>query len=221
MQKFLSLLIAIGLVLAAALFYAAPIISFHDMRSAAQSQDIQSLSRLINFDKLRVSIRSQILAGETGVAAPAPNDPIGATGDFLKRAADSVGKAFTEAFDQTARTTAAPPPDPESYLRPPALLALTYGYGKDANTATIPAGTQPPSPEMAFFSLNFARMTITDEVRGTTTFTFERKGIYSWQLVHIGFPGTAIELTPSEAKAAASSSVSQSPSATPPRSLAE
>ncbi len=194
MPKFLSLFFVTLLLLAAGLFYASPIIAFYDIRSACNSQDVESLAKLIDFDSLRTSLKTQLDAGDKGIAAPAPsalNDPVGATGNAFKNVADSVGKAFNEMVNPNApKTPPKPVIDVNTYLTPKAILALTYGAGKDAPTYEADPENPPKHmfPKTAFFSLEHARLTITDPVRGTTTFTFERKSITHWELVHIGLP---------------------------------
>ena len=201
MSRIFGLLLVVIIAAAAGLFYAAPIISFYDVRSACKSQDIESLAKLIDFDSVRTSLRAQLLAGDEGISAPAPsalNDPVGATGSAFKGVADSVGKAFNELVNPNApKTPPAPVIDPNSYLTPKALLGLTYGAAKDANTFELSKFEgKPPSPKTAFFSLERARLTVTDETRGTTTFTFERHGLTHWDLVHIGLPTPDMEPKP-------------------------
>ncbi len=191
MSRFLSLLLLIVVVGAAGLFYAAPVIAFYDIRSAARSDDSESLVKLIDYDAIRSDLKAQLLADTTGVAAPAPSvlkDPVGATGNALEQAANAVGKALNQLVNPQAAATPAPPPvDIESYLKPGAILALTYGEGKDANTADV-TGLKAPAPKVAFFSLEHARLTVKDAAHGTTTFTFERHGLTHWELVHVGLP---------------------------------
>ena len=196
------ILIAAG---AAALFYFAPTLAFYDIRSSCQSQDVEALSKLVDYDAVRAGLRLQLDAGDQGVAAPAPNainDPVGATGSALKNVADSVGKAFSDMIHPEQARPTPPVIDANSYLTPRALLALTYGMALDANTSD-PAhyDGKPPAPHVAFFSLEHTRLTVTDEMRGTTTFTFERQGVTHWRLVHIGLPtpGTDAETSPSPA----------------------
>jgi len=191
LNRILSLLILVVVVGTAGLFYAAPILAFHDIRSAAESQDIQALSQLIDFDKLRQSLKSQLEAGDEGVSAPAPsviNDPLGAAGKLIKDAANSIGKSVGEMIDPKAPVTKAKNTvDVEKYLTPRAILGLTYGAGKKApkfDKAAYPG--KAPEPKMTFFSIDHARMTVGSEADGITMFTFERKGLFSWQLVHVG-----------------------------------
>lgn len=205
MSRFLSFLLLVVLLGAAGLFYAAPVISFYDIRSAAGSDDSQSLVKLIDYDAVRADLKAQLLAGDNGVAAPAPSalkDPVGATGNVLQQAADAFGKVINKVVNPTAPSApVVPPVDVETYLKPRAILALTYGEGKDANTADV-AGVKAPAPRIAFFSLEHARLTVKDADHGTTTFTFERHGLTHWQLVHVGLP------KPGEDEDMASSSVS-------------
>jgi hypothetical protein len=200
-SRIFGLILLLVIVAAAGLFYAAPIISFYDVRSACKSQDIASLAKLIDFDSVRTSLKAQLVAGDEGISAPAPsalNDPVGATGSAFKGVADSVGKAFNELVNPNAvKTPPKPVIDVNTYLTPKALLGLTYGAAKDANTFELSKFEgKPPAPKTAFFSLERARLTVTDGLRGTTTFTFERRGMTHWNLVHIGLPTPDMEPKP-------------------------
>ncbi len=207
-SRFLSLLLVIIFVGGGGLFYAAPVISFYDIRSAARSDDSESLVKLIDYDAIRTDLKAQLLAGEAGVAAPAPsvlNDPVGATGNVLQQAADAVGKVLNQVVNpQAPKTPIVPIIDVDSYLKPKAILALTYGAGTDANVADV-SGAKAPAPKIAFFSLEHARLTVKDASHGTTTFTFERHGLTHWQLVHVGLP------KPGQDDDAASSSSASAP----------
>ena len=209
MSRIFGVILVIVLLAAAGLFYASPVIAFYDIRSAAKSEDIQSLSKLIDFDATRTSVKTQLDAGDQGVAAPAPSpltDPVGATGNAVKNLGTSIGKAWNDlTHPQPAAKPAPPPLTADDYLKPRALLALTYGAGKDAATVDPDKFTaKPPAPKVAFFSLEHTRLTVKDADRGTTTFTFERHGLIHWQLVHIGFPKPG-EIEAEKAAAAASS----------------
>lgn len=191
--RFLTIVFLVAVVLGGGLFYAAPMITFYDIRSSAESEDVQSLAKLVDFDAVRTSLKTQLLAGKEGVAAPAPSavkDPIAATGNVLKDVAKSVGKAWDQATNPNApKTPIIPLVDVDSYLKPKSLLALTYGAGIDApkyDPADHPG--KPPMPKIAFFSLEHARLTVDDGEHGATTFTFERHGLVHWQLTHIGLP---------------------------------
>ena len=191
--RFLTIVFLVAVVLGGGLFYMAPVISFYDVRSAAQSEDVESLSKLIDFDAVRASLKTQLLAGSEGVAAPAPSplkDPVAATGNVLKDVAKSVGNAWDQVTNPNApKTPVIPVVDVDSYLKPKSILALTYGAGVDAPKFDPAAQTgKPPAPKIAFFSLEHARLTVDDGEHGVTTFTFERHGLVHWQLTHIGLP---------------------------------
>lgn len=193
MGRIFALVIAVVLLVSAGLFYFSPTIAFYDIRSACKSTDIEALAKLIDFDSVRASLKTQLDAGPKGVAAPTPsplNDPVSATGNALKSIGDSIGNAVNNLVNPNApKPSSIVPPDPNTYLTPQALLALTYGYGSDA-PRTSPADLgKAPAPQIAFFSLDRVRLTVKDVDHGTTTFTFERRGLTHWVLVHIGLPG--------------------------------
>ncbi|MGZ3304722.1 MAG: DUF2939 domain-containing protein [Asticcacaulis sp.] len=205
MGRIFALIVAIALVVSAGLFYFSPTIAFYDIRSACKSTDIEALAKLIDFDSVRASLKTQLDAGPKGVAAPAPSalsDPVGATGNALKSIGNSIGNAVNNLVNPSApKPSSIVPPDPNTFLTPQALLALTYGYGSDAPKTTADELGKAPAPQIAFFSLDRVRLTVKDVDHGTTTFTFERRGLTRWVLVHIGLP-----MPESDAEKTASSS---------------
>lgn len=193
MGRIFALIVAVGLLVAAGLFYFSPTIAFMDIRSACKSNDIEALAKLIDFDSVRASLATQLDAGPAGVGAPAKSaltDPVGATGDALKDIGTSIGNAVNNLVNPNSpKPSTIVPPDPNTFLAPQALLALTYGYGKDAPKMTADdLSSKPPMAQIAFFSLDRTRLTVTDADHGTTTFTFERRGLTKWVLVHVGLP---------------------------------
>ncbi len=183
MKQVFGNLVLAALALAVASFFAAPAVAFFGIRSAAQSDDVAGLQRLVDFDAVRASLRPQ-LSGRPEALTPPPsfmNDPIGA-----------VRRQFEEA--------AAPPgPDPDAYLTPDAIDGLTRGQGRFAAIRPVRPGTDAaaaPWPAPRYWGINRARLAVTDEGGSDTVFTFERRGPFEWKLVHIGLPDGATPLAP-------------------------
>jgi hypothetical protein len=191
-SRALSLIILIAAAAAAAFFYFSPVIALYDIRGAAQTQDVDSLAKLIDFDAVRTSLKEQLDAGNGDVAAPAPKDPVGATGSVLKKTADSIGQVWNDIVNpsSTPQAPLALLVTPDDYLKPRALFALTYGAGRASPKVTVDKKDEKPMPKMVFFSLDRARVTVCSKQydQGTTTFTFERRGLTHWVLVHIALP---------------------------------
>lgn len=175
-------LILFALLMAVFFFFVAPAVAFFGIRSAAETSDAAGLARLIDYPAVRQSLRPQ-LDGNPAASAPAPTfmeDPIGA-----------VRRQFEQA-------TAVSAPDVDAYLTPAALAALTRGEGRYASQRVeggLPSpdntNTGGPFPRPVYWSVNRARMSVADEGGSETIFTFERKGAFQWQLVHIGLPDGA------------------------------
>ena len=196
MGRFLSQLLSLALIVGAIGFIGAPYWSFFALRSAAESNDTQELANLVDYDKVRASLRDQV-GPARGPAGPPPSvwqDPIGA----LRRSLEPMG----------------PTPQADSYLTPHALAALTQGEGRDARAAEASALTPtdqqlfaPPYPVFRYWGVNRVRLVIKDGTRGDTLFTFERKGLFKWKLVHVALPpvsdGTTAPLPPEAAPAPA------------------
>lgn len=171
--------IIVGLVVLAAIsFFAAPGVAFFALRSAAEANDAAGLARLVDYGAVRQSLRPQ-LDGNPAAIAPAPSfmeDPIGA----VRRQIEQVSPAS---------------PDVDAYLTPAALAALTRGEGRYASQRTgglLPSPDDTtrggPMPRPVYWGMNRARMGVTDDGGSQTIFTFERRGPFEWNLVHVGLP---------------------------------
>lgn len=175
MKNILGRLALIAIALAVGSFFAAPAVSFFAIRSAARSDDVAGLQRLVDFDAVRASLRPQ-LANRPEALTPPPsfmNDPIG---------------AFRRQFEETVAPQG---PDPDAWLTPDAIDGLMRGEGRQAAVRTPapgPDAAAAPWPHPTYWGVNRARMAVTDEGGADTVFTFERRGPYAWKLVHIGLP---------------------------------
>lgn len=177
MGNFLSRLFSLAVGLAIIWFGVSPYYAFFAVRSAAQSNETASLARLIDYPKVKASLRDQI--DPSRPAGPPPSvweDPIGA----LRRSLEPMQ----------------PSPTADAYLTPEAIAGLTMGRGRDARDAP-PANQGPdeervlarPYPAYSYWGPSTARLTVSDPEKGQTTFTFTRKGL-DWRLTHIGLPST-------------------------------
>jgi hypothetical protein len=186
-KRIIGNLSLLALILAVVSFFMAPAVAFFGIRSAAQSDDIAGLQRLIDFNAVRASLRPQ-LSGRAETLTPAPSfmeDPIGAVRRQFEDAAAPAG------------------PDPDAFLTPDALDGLMRGQGRYAavtSTATMPEDTRAaPWPSPSYWGINLARFAVTDEGGSRTIFTFERRGPFEWKLVHIGLPDGPTPAAPTQA----------------------
>lgn len=183
MKSLIGKLFATAVLAAVVAFFAAPAVGFFAIRSAAEANDMAGLGRLIDFPAVRQSLRPQ-MGGRPEAVAPAPSfleDPIGAVRRQLQPQAPGVAEAV------------------DAYLTPAALAALTRGEGRYASQwSRLPAeggvyGTQSRVealvlPRPVYWSVNRARLAVTDDGGSRTVFTFERRGPFEWKLVHVGLP---------------------------------
>ena len=124
MKKVFGNLVLVAIALAVVSFFAAPAVAFFGIRSAAQSDDVAGLQRLIDFDAVRASLRPQ-LSGRPEAMTPPPsfmNDPIG---------------AFRRQFEEVAAPQG---PNPDAYLTPDAIDGLTRAEGRYAAVRAAAAG---------------------------------------------------------------------------------
>lgn len=188
MKRLLSILIVVGVLGAAASFVLAPYVAFFAVRSAAKAEDVQGLADLVDYDAVRTSLRAQLAEGAG--QAPPPSvleDPIEAIRRTIERQA---------------------PLNVDAWLTPDALEGLTMGEGRAAKDRTptpvsSEGATEGPMPEVLHWGVNRTRLGVSAEgSQEETVFTFERKGIFRWRLVHVGLP-TADGAGPAEAAPAA------------------
>lgn len=155
-------------------FFAAPMVAFSAIRSAAEAEDVQGLTRLIDFAAVRASLRPQLTASPV-VEAPPPS--------FIE---DPVGAIRRRLRDQPVlrRPTG---PQPDDYLSPGAIHRLTLGQGRAANRAG-PVPERGPPARLTYWGVDRTRLAVVDGAGARTAFTLERRGPFTWRLVHIGLP---------------------------------
>lgn len=199
MKRLFGNLLGLAVIVAAVSFFAAPAVAFFAIRSAAEANDVQALSRLIDFGAVRQALRPQ-LAGRPEALEPAPSfldDPVGA-----------VRRQF-----ENARPT--PGPQPDAYLTPAAIAGLMRGEGRYAATRQVqpaPEDVGPaPWPSPVYWGVNRVRMAVADEGGSRTIFTFERTGPFEWRLTHLGLPDGATPVAPNV------STTDAPPTAVPPK----
>ena len=188
MQRLISILLLLAVIGGAGAFFGAPLVGFFALRSAAQSQDVQGLDNLVDYDAVRTSLKAQL----TGTNAAPPSfweDPVGA----IKNAISPLE----------------PTPRVDALIKPASLYALTEGQGWDALKAKTPvagAGAADPWPRVQYWSVNRARFGVASATPGwdQTVFTFERQGLFRWRLVQIRMPSrVARDAAPATASNAA------------------
>jgi hypothetical protein len=189
-KKLLVNLILIAVAAALVCFVAAPFFAFGAIRAAANASDVQGLGRLIDYDAVRASLRPQ-LSGRPEPLTPPPS--------FFQDPVAAVRRQFQQSVTRPVRTAV----DPEIYLSPRALHALTLGYGRRADAFTASGqeaeGGFRRQPWPAFWSFNRARVSVPGQDGGERTlFTFERRGPFEWRLVHIGLPQAAVAAAPAQ-----------------------
>jgi hypothetical protein len=165
-------LVALLLAVFAASFIAAPLFAFRAVRAAAQFGDVEALSRSVDFDAVRQSLRVQLRPRSAEAQAPASMlaDPLAA----LRR----VWEPMT------------PQADVNAYLTAESLAALTAGRGPDGAAAPPAGAGGDPFPRVRYWDLERARLGVSDpEVpERETLFTFERRGLFRWTLVGVRLP---------------------------------
>jgi hypothetical protein len=186
MKRPLGAVLALLIVAAVVAFFAAPAVAFLGVRSAAESDDVEALSKLVDYGALRQALRPQL--AEAPAPAPAPG--------FLEDPVEAVRRRLTE-----PRPVSGPAVD--VFLTPAAISGLLRGEGRAAG---LRSGRNPPPlateagpwPKPVYWSINRARLAV-DTPSGRTVFTFSRVGPYDWRLTHIGLPDmppAPVEATP-------------------------
>lgn len=165
-------------------FASAPYFAFRALRAATAAEDVQATADLVDFPAVRKSLTGQLTPALAATSAEPPSiwqDPIGA----FKRAIEPL---------------APPEPKVDRYLTLPGLSALTRGYrpGKAPPPASsvepldvkIKAAMKGPWPTVPYWDPNRARIAVKrpGEEDRVTVFTFERRALFTWKLVHVQLP---------------------------------
>jgi len=165
-------------------FASAPYFAFRALRAATAAEDVQATADLVDFPAVRKSLTEQLTPAAGPASAEPPSiwqDPMGA----IRRAIAPI---------------APPEPKVDRYLTLGGLSALTRGY---APGRAPPVSKAPPTPEsrlkavvsgpyptIPYWGLNRTRIAVErpDAPEKATVFTFERRTLFTWKLVHIQLP---------------------------------
>jgi hypothetical protein len=184
-QKRLWDLVVLAIVIFAAAFATAPWFAFRALKAAAQYEDVQAISELVDFPAVRTSLTAEL--NETPAAA-APAEP------------PSIWRDPLGVFKRAIAPIAPPEPKVDRYLTVPGLSALTRGYAPGAAPA-IPlkpatamdkakAAIAGPHATIAYWDPNRVRIAVKrpGQPAKTTVFTFRRDKLFTWRLVHVRLP---------------------------------
>ena len=184
-QKRLWDLVVLAIAVFAAAFATAPWFAFRALKAAAQYEDVQAIGELVDFPAVRRSLTAEL--NETPAAAPA--EPPSLWRDPLR------------VFKRAIEPIAPPEPKVDRYLTVAGLAALTRGYAPGAGPPApakpaaaldeVKAAVAGPYPAIAYWDPNRVRVSVKrpDGSGKVTIFTFERKALLTWKLVHIRLPG--------------------------------
>ena len=184
LQKRLWDLVVLAIFVFAAAFATAPWFAFRALKAAAQYEDVQAIAQIVDFPSVRRSLTGELRDDAPVAAAEPPSiwrDPLGA----MRRAIEPM---------------APPEPKVDRYLTIAGISALTRGYAP----GTAPAGPARPEtvsgklkavvlgpyPTIAYWDPNRVRVAVQrpGAPERVTVFTFERKALFTWKLVHIRLP---------------------------------
>ena len=185
-QKRIWDLIVLAIAVFAAAFATAPWFAFRALKAAAQYEDVQAISELVDFPAVRHSLTAEL--NETGPAT-APAEP------------PSIWRDPLSVFKRAIEPIAPPEPKVDRYLTISGLSALTRGYAPGQAPPTpakpvtagdkIKAAVAGPHAAIAYWDPNRVRIAVRrpGQPQKVTVFTFKRDDLFTWRLVHIRLPG--------------------------------
>jgi len=184
-QKRLWDLVVLAIFVFAAAFATAPWFAFRALKAAAQYEDVQAISELVDFPAVRRSLTAEL---DDTPAAAAPAEP------------PSIWRDPLSVFKRAIEPIAPPEPKVDRYLTVQGLSALTQGYRPGAAPTTPPkpatamdkakAAVAGPHATIAYWDPNRVRINVKrpGQPAKTTVFTFRRDKLFTWRLVHIRLP---------------------------------
>lgn len=185
-QKRLWDLIVLAIVIFAAAFATAPWFAFRALKAAAQYEDVQAISELVDFPAVRRSLTAELDDKTPAVAAPA--EP------------PSIWRDPLSVFKRAIEPIAPPEPKVDRYLTISGLSALSRGYAPGAAPAVAPkpqtagdrvkAALAGPHAAIAYWDPNRVRIAVKrpGQPNKVTVFTFRRDALFTWRLVHVRLP---------------------------------
>jgi hypothetical protein len=185
-QKRLWDLVVLAIFVFAAAFATAPWFAFRALKAAAQYEDVQAISELVDFPAVRGSLTAEL--NDKTPAAVAPAEP------------PSIWRDPLGVFKRAIAPIAPPEPKVDRYLTIQGLSALTRGYKPGAAPAAPPrpattmdkakAAVAGPHAMIAYWDPNRVRISVKrpSQPSKTTVFTFRRDKLFTWRLVHIRLP---------------------------------
>ena len=184
LQKRLWDLVVLAIFVFAAAFVSAPWFAFRALKAAAQYEDVQAIGELVDFPAVRRS-----LSGQLGEDAPvAPAEP------------PSIWRDPLAAMRRAIEPMVPPEPKVDRYLTIAGISALTRGYAPGAapsgparpetTLGKLKAVIEGPYPTIAYWDPNRVRVAMKrpDAPQRVTVFSFQRRALFTWKLVHIRLP---------------------------------
>lgn len=164
---------SIGMILAllAGWYFASPYFVVHQMRSAAQDRDAESLSEHVDFPALKENLKASLSARMMAEAAKTPGDKFAAAGSAL------------------AMTMMGPMID--AMITPQAVAMMMQGERPSpANDSQQSATQREPNVSSSYKGLNTFAITVSepDESNGEFKLIFKRHGLFTWKLTSAEFP---------------------------------
>jgi len=184
LQKRIWDLIVLAIFVFATAFVSAPWFAFRALKAAAQYEDVQAIGELVDFPAVRRSLTAQLVVDATAAKPEAPSlwrDPLGV-------------------FKKAVEPLAPPEPKVDRYLTVAGVRALTQGCGPDKAPPSsagddgvggkLKDTVKGPHPTIAYWDPNRVRIAVKRPGAGgkVTIFTFERRALFTWKLVHIRLP---------------------------------
>jgi hypothetical protein len=184
-QKRIWDLVVLAIFAFAACFVSAPWFAFRALKAAAQYEDVQAIGELVDFPSVRKSLTVQL---DIAAPASAPEPP-------------SIWRNPLDVFKRAMGPIAPPEPKVDRYLTIGGLQDLTRGYAPGAApklgakpvtfSQRLKTSVAGPHPGIAYWDPNRVRIVIKrpGAPAKQTIFTFERKALFTWRLVHVRLPG--------------------------------
>lgn len=185
-QKRIWDLVVLAIVIFAAAFATAPWFAFRALKAAAEYEDVQAISELVDFPAVRGSLTAEL--NDKTPANVAPAEP------------PSIWRDPLGVFKKAIAPIAPPEPKVDRYLTIAGLSALTRGYqpGKAPGVPPKPltamdkvkAAVAGPHPSIAYWDPNRVRISIKrpGQPDKVTVFTWRRDKLFTWRLVHVRLP---------------------------------
>lgn len=173
-------------------YAASPFMAMGALQKAAKSGDRDRLEQLVDFPRVRESLKQDFTAG---LMAKAQNDASLRDNPFAGLAAMFVPALVDRIVDAAVSPAGiARMQEGQGVASPPGAKPMDRPIGSDSQPLSKPAGKSADKPRLAYRYASLNRFKVVQPTdAGPMNWVFARQGLFGWRLIRIELPPKVFE----------------------------